>query len=144
MKLWQESPQPRRCRASLRQTVQTYRASVHQAAKLVAALLRAARVTAGLAVSNGSLPPGLWLTSPAGWLQKKLGSALEPYSRQLSMGYLYPVVTCSDWQSPTARLRVTDNSQKCIYTHRQIYMWTTITRTSNIYEMKMHDSHRTM
>ena len=37
----------------------TRRASVHQAAKLVAALLRAARVTAGLAVSNGSLPPGL-------------------------------------------------------------------------------------
>ena len=34
-------------------------ASVHQAAKLVAALLRVATVTAGLAESNGSLPPGL-------------------------------------------------------------------------------------
>ena len=44
---------------SLRQTVHTHRASVHQAAKLVAALLRVARVTAGLAKSNGSLPPGL-------------------------------------------------------------------------------------
>jgi len=44
---------------SLRQTVHTHRASVHQAAKLVAALLRAARVTAGLAESNGSLPPRL-------------------------------------------------------------------------------------
>jgi len=44
---------------SLRQTVHTNRASVHQAAKLVAALLRVARVTAGLAESNGSLPPGL-------------------------------------------------------------------------------------
>ena len=33
---------------SLRQTVRTHRASVHQAAKLVAALLRVARVTAGL------------------------------------------------------------------------------------------------
>jgi len=32
---------------------------IHQAAKLVAALLRAAGVTAGLAKSNGSLPPGL-------------------------------------------------------------------------------------
>jgi len=32
---------------------------VHQAANLVAALLRVARVTAGLAESNGSLPPGL-------------------------------------------------------------------------------------
>ena len=44
---------------SLRQTVHTHRASVHQAAKLVAALLRVALVTAGLAESNGSLPPGL-------------------------------------------------------------------------------------
>jgi len=44
---------------SLRQTVHTHRASVHQAAKLVAALLRVAMVTAGLAESNDSLPPGL-------------------------------------------------------------------------------------
>jgi len=40
---------------SLRQTVHTYRASVDQAAKLVAALLRVAGVTAGLAESNSSL-----------------------------------------------------------------------------------------
>ena len=53
--------QSRRCLSgnSLRQTVHTHRASVHQAAKLVAALLRVAGVTAGLADSNGSLPPGL-------------------------------------------------------------------------------------
>jgi len=44
---------------SLRQTAYTHCASVHQAAKLVAALLRVARVTAGLAGSNGSLLPGL-------------------------------------------------------------------------------------
>jgi len=44
---------------SLRQTVHTHRASVHQAAKQVAALLRVAGITAGLAESNGSLPPGL-------------------------------------------------------------------------------------
>jgi len=44
---------------SLGQTVCTHRASVHQTAKLVAALLRVARVTAGLAESNGNLPPGL-------------------------------------------------------------------------------------
>jgi len=42
-------------RASLRQTVHNHRASVHQAAKLVAAFLRAA----GLAESNGSLPLAL-------------------------------------------------------------------------------------
>jgi len=47
--------QPRRCRV----TVHTHRASVHQAAKLVVALLRVARITAGLAETNGSLPPGL-------------------------------------------------------------------------------------
>jgi len=38
--------------------------------KLVAALLSVVRVTAGLAESNGSLPLGLWLTSPAGWLPR--------------------------------------------------------------------------
>ena len=51
---------------SLRQIVDTHFTSVHQTAKLyvhqtaelVAALLRVARVTAGLAESNGSLPPG--------------------------------------------------------------------------------------
>ena len=49
--------QPRRCRVTV--TVHTHCAFVHQAAKLVAALLRVAGVTAGLAESNGSLPPGL-------------------------------------------------------------------------------------
>jgi len=44
---------------SLRQTVRTHRASAHQAAKLVVALLRVAGVTAGLVERNGSLPPGL-------------------------------------------------------------------------------------
>ena len=40
-------------------SVHTHHASVHQAEKLVAALLRVVRVTASLAESNGSLPPGL-------------------------------------------------------------------------------------
>jgi len=44
---------------SLRQTVHTHRASVRRAAKPAAALLRVAGVTAGLAESDGSLPPGL-------------------------------------------------------------------------------------
>ena len=43
----------------LRQTVHAHCASVLEAAKLVAALLRVAGITAGLAESNGSLPPGL-------------------------------------------------------------------------------------
>ena len=41
------------------QTVYTHCAFVHQAAKLVAALSRVAGLTAGLAESNVSLPPGL-------------------------------------------------------------------------------------
>ena len=45
-------------RRRLRQTVHTHRASVHHAAKFVAALVRVAGITAGLAESNGSLPPG--------------------------------------------------------------------------------------
>ena len=44
---------------SLRRTVHTHCVSVHQAAKLVAGLLRVEGVAAGLAESNGSLPPGL-------------------------------------------------------------------------------------
>ena len=62
---------PRRCQGnSLRQTVHTHCASVYQAAKFVAALLRVVGVTAVLAENNGSLLPGLWLTSPAGWLPR--------------------------------------------------------------------------
>jgi len=44
---------------SLGQTLHTHCASVHQAAKLVAAFLKVAGVTAGLAESNGSVPSGL-------------------------------------------------------------------------------------
>ena len=55
---------------SLKQTAHTHCASVHQAAKLVAAFIRVARVIAGLAESNGSLPPGLRFTSPTGWLPR--------------------------------------------------------------------------
>ena len=44
---------------SLRKTVHTHCASVHQQIKLVAALLRVAGVTAGLEESNDSLPSGL-------------------------------------------------------------------------------------
>ena len=48
--------QSRRCRVTVLGKLLTF-ASVHQAAKLVAALLRVAGVTAGLAETNGSLPP---------------------------------------------------------------------------------------
>ena len=58
--LWFKS-QPRRCRVTVLGKLFTPIVCLftHQAAKLVAALLRVARVTAGLAESNGSLLPGL-------------------------------------------------------------------------------------
>jgi len=49
--------QSRRCRVTV--LGKLFTPIVRQAAKLIAALLRAARVTAGLAESNGSLPPDL-------------------------------------------------------------------------------------
>jgi len=58
--------QTRRCRVTVLGKLLTHCASVHQAAKLVAALLRVVGVTEGLAESNGSLPHGLRLTSRAG------------------------------------------------------------------------------
>ena len=71
---------------SLRQTVHTRRASVHQAAKLVAALLRIARATGGLPESNGSqVYDSRHLPTDC----QEPGSAPEPYARQSSMGYIY-------------------------------------------------------
>ena len=72
---------------SLRQTVHTHRASVHQAAKLAAALLRVARVSAGLVESNGRLPPGSSCHLQADCQEPR--SAAEPYARQSSMDYFY-------------------------------------------------------
>jgi len=40
----------------------------------------AGEVTAGLAEGNGSLPPGLWLRSPASWLPRT-GISSKPYTR---------------------------------------------------------------
>jgi len=69
--------------SSLRQIVYTHRASVHQAAKLVTALFRVARVTAGLVESNGSPVLG---SQPAGDVSHKPGGRL-PLLRQ---AYSYP------------------------------------------------------
>jgi len=49
--------QPRRCRITV--LGKLFTPIVHQAAKVVAALLRVAGAIAGMAESNGSLPPGL-------------------------------------------------------------------------------------
>ena len=67
---------------SLRQTAHTHRASVHQAAKLVAVLLSVAMVTAGLAES--SLMAAYRRVYDSLHLQadcKEPGLAPEPYAR---------------------------------------------------------------
>ena len=61
---------------SLRQTVHTHCASVHQAAKLVAALLSIAGVTAGLAAYR-RVYDSHHLQADC----QELGSAPEPYAR---------------------------------------------------------------
>ena len=78
---------------SLRQIVHTRSASVYQAAKLVAALLSVAGVTAGLAEGSGSLPPGLWLTSPAGWLPRT-GISSGTLCSVIEYGLLLPLYVC--------------------------------------------------
>ena len=100
----------------LRQTVHTHYASVHQAAKLVAALLRVARVTAGLAESNGSLPPGLWLTSPAGWLPRtRISSGTLRSVIEYGIGpyiYLYFFIISYNKKLRTSRVGV-DRRARC-------------------------------
>ena len=63
------------------QAVHIHCASVHQAAKLVAAPLRVAGVTAGLVETNGSLPPGVYDSRHLRADCQEPGSAPEPYDR---------------------------------------------------------------
>jgi len=65
---------------NLRQIAHTHCASVHQALKLVAALLRVARVTAGLAESNGSLYRRVYHSHHLQADCQEPGSAQEPYA----------------------------------------------------------------
>jgi len=71
--------------------VHIHRASVHQAAKLVAALLRVAGVTAGLAESNGSRPPGLLLTSPAADCQEPGSARFGTLRSAIEYGLRLPI-----------------------------------------------------
>ena len=65
---------------SLRQTVHTHCASAHQAAKLAAALLRVAGVSAGLAESNGRAYRRVYDSHHLQADCKEPGSAAEPYA----------------------------------------------------------------
>jgi len=73
---------------SPRQTVHTDLASVHQAAKLVAAVLRVARVTAGVHGGKYWQPTARFMTHITRRLTAKNRDQLR--ARQSSMGYLLP------------------------------------------------------
>ena len=79
---------------SLRQTVYTHYASVHQAAKLVTALLRVVRVTAGLAAYRRVYDSRYQQADC-----QEPRSAPKPYARQSSMGYVTSVRPVSHWNS---------------------------------------------
>ena len=130
--------QSRRCRVTVLGKMFTSIVLVHQEAKSLAALLRVAAVTAGLAESNGSLPPGLWLTSPAGWLPRTwissgtLRSVIEyglplplPLRLPLQTGHLwqyhFDTHTCWCWRSTSVR-RV-DIFRDTSYTTRPTYIY---------------------
>jgi len=58
-----------------------------------------AGVTAGLAESNGSLPPGLWLTTPAGWLQRT-GISSGTLRSVIEYGLPLPLLLCMHSNTP--------------------------------------------
>ena len=135
----------------LRQTAHTHCASVHQAAKLVAALLRVAGV--GLAESNGSLPPGLWLTSPAGWWLPRTGISSGTLCSVVEYGHLYFLPSAVVlWQSCrvalasrreknacTAQSLVTTSS--CNVLLRLIWVWCSESCTLYIHTLTVDKSH---
>ena len=114
------SSQPAYLRSSLhalglRQTIHTHCASVHEAAKLVSVLLRVARVTAGMAGSNGSLALGLWLT---GWLPRtgiSSGTLRSAVEHGLPVVWMYVdwVRGSSSWSCPTPRHPVAPSGDCC-------------------------------
>jgi len=73
---------------SLRQTVHTHHASVYQAAKLVAAFLRVARVTAGLAESNCRVYDSGHLQANNRY-QLRFGTLCSVIEHELQYLYLY-------------------------------------------------------
>ena len=63
--------QPRLCRVTVLGKLFT---PIVPSGEIGSSFLKGCRVTAGLAESNGSLPPASWLTSPAGWLPRTMFS----------------------------------------------------------------------
>jgi len=62
--------QSRRCRVTVLGKLFTPICLCSPSSETGSSPLKGCEVTAGLAESSGSLPPGLWLTSPAGWLPR--------------------------------------------------------------------------
>jgi len=80
--------QPRRCRVTVLGNCSHPSCLCSPSSEIVAALLRVARVTVGLAESDSSLPPVCDSCNLQADCQEP-GSTPEPYARQLSMGYVF-------------------------------------------------------
>ena len=86
----------------------------------------AGEVTVGLVESNGSLPPGLWHRSPAGWLPRTAVS--KPYAR-FQYGTIF---TFDDLEVPSSGIDFWCKSQsqgrsygsKVIESHRRLLTFT--------------------
>jgi len=81
--------QPRRCRVTVLSKLLTLIVPLFTKQRMVAALLRVARVTAGLEESNGSLYRLVYDSLHLQANCQEPGSAPKPYARYSSMGYLY-------------------------------------------------------
>ena len=86
--------QPRRCRVTVLGSHPLCLCSPNS--KIGSSPLKGARVSTGLAESNGSLPPGLWLTPPASWLPRTGISSGTLRSAIEYMGYLYHFISILD------------------------------------------------
>ena len=94
-----------------------------------------AMVTAGLAESNGSLLPGLWLTSPAGWLPRTgISSGTLRWAMEYGLPlFLYFAFTDrSSSLSKSGYLHTRELSCICIYSDsKQSMPWPYVLFTPN-------------
>jgi len=83
----------------------------------------AGKVTAGLAENNGSLPPGGWLKSPAGWLPVHRDQ-LRGQRSVTSMGSFYLYLSLLKWLVQAIRCQLVRLKIVC----NERYWWVISTR----------------
>jgi len=92
-----------RCRVTVLGKLFTPMCLCSPSSKIGSSHLEGCGVTAGLAESNGSLPPGLWLTSPAGWLPRT-GISSGTLRSVIEYGLLLPFLLPTVASRPTLGL----------------------------------------